>query len=265
MASPQDLLHRANADPSDSVSSINSLSTTDEMSYADMAKKGPKQAPEDKMPDAVPEIAHSDSGVHSLDSSSSDHIGVGRGSGGQAQIPSYADQQKEAEEAERKVEQGAQEAKRAAKETTDQASKDAKDFMNRAEKSANKLESQGAKKYQQFTQDAKEEWDKLSKEAQKHYNDFAKEADKDAKKAEKKGKEAEDWAEKNKGNPVVIGNVAVIGALATLLGVQGYRMHQAGTLTWKVAGAWAGAVGLFAVGDYYVSQWFFKNKYPPKQ
>lgn len=204
----------------------------------------------------MPEIAHSDSGVHSLDSLGSDHINISR---------SYADQQKDAEDAERAAKESAQEFERGAKETTDQASKDARDFMKRAEQSANKLEAQGAKKYQQYTQDAKEEWDKLSKDAQKKYNDFSKEADKDAKKAKEKGKESEDWAEKNKGNPVVIGNVVVVGALASLLGVQGYRMHQAGTLTWKLAGAWAGVVGLFGVGDYYVSQWFFKNKYPPKQ
>ena len=46
----------------------------------------------------------------------------------------------------------------------------------------------------------------------------------------------------------------VIAAVGGLLGVGAYRMQQAGTLTWKVAGAWAGVVGLFAVGDYYVSQ-----------
>lgn len=134
--------------------------------------------------------------------------------------------------------------------------------MNKAEQSANKLESQGAKKYQQFTQDAEEEWNKLSKEAQKQYDNFAKEADKDAKKAEQKGKEAADWSDKNKGNPVVIGNAVVVAALAGLLGTQGYRMHQAGTLTWKVAGAWAGAVGLFAVGDYYVSQYVHHSPEP---
>jgi len=62
---------------------------------------------------------------------------------------------------------------------------------------------------------------------------------------------------------VVIGNAVVITALAGLLGVGAYRLHKANALTWKVTGAWAGAVGLFAVGDYFVSQYFFK-KYPPK-
>lgn len=33
-----------------------------------------------------------------------------------------------------------------------------------------------------------------------------------------------------------------------------YRQHQDGRLNWKVAGAWAGVVGLFGAADYYVSQ-----------
>ena len=64
---------------------------------------------------------------------------------------------------------------------------------------------------------------------------------------------------KNKNNPVVIGNAVVIAALGVLLGTGAYRMHKANTLTWNVAGAWAGAVGLFAVGDYYVSQYVYTH------
>lgn len=36
-----------------------------------------------------------------------------------------------------------------------------------------------------------------------------------------------------------------------------YRQHQAGALTWKLAGTWAGVLGAFAVGDYYFSQYVF--------
>lgn len=82
-----------------------------------------------------------------------------------------------------------------------------------------------------------------------------KEAKKDAKKLKEEGKEAGRWADENKGNPVVIGNAVVIAALGGLLGIGAYRLHQRNELTWKVAGAWAGIVGLFAVGDYYVSQY----------
>ncbi|KAK5005129.1 hypothetical protein LTR28_008089 [Elasticomyces elasticus] len=68
----------------------------------------------------------------------------------------------------------------------------------------------------------------------------------------------------NSDNPVVIGNAVAMAAFAGVLGVGAYRKYTAGELTWKVAGLWAGVVGLFAVGAYYVSQYLFK-KYPPKE
>ncbi|EMC96492.1 hypothetical protein BAUCODRAFT_33855 [Baudoinia panamericana UAMH 10762] len=221
------------------------------MSYADVAKKGPKQSDEEEIPHAVPEILHDDSAVHTLDKTSgSQHI----------QAMSYSDQQKASEE----VERNAQQLENDAKETADKASREARDFMKRAEESASRLQSKSAKKYQEFTQQAKEDWDKMSSDAQKKYHEFSREAEKQAENAKVEGKKTQEWAEKNQNNPVVIGNAVVITALGALLGTSAYRMHKAGTLTWNVIGMWAGAVGLFAVGDYYVSQWFFKNKYPPK-
>ncbi|KAF2401855.1 hypothetical protein EJ06DRAFT_555487 [Trichodelitschia bisporula] len=62
-------------------------------------------------------------------------------------------------------------------------------------------------------------------------------------------------------NPIVLGNAVLVGLLGTALGVGAYRKWTAGQLSWKVAGAWAGVVGLFAAGDYYVSQFLFR-KYP---
>jgi hypothetical protein len=53
---------------------------------------------------------------------------------------------------------------------------------------------------------------------------------------------------------VVLGNAVVVGVLGTVLGVGAYRKYAAGELSWKVVGAWAGVVGLFAGADYYVSQ-----------
>ena len=35
--------------------------------------------------------------------------------------------------------------------------------------------------------------------------------------------------------------------------VGAYQKHTAGQLTWKLVGMWAGAIGLFAAGDYYLS------------
>lgn len=154
------------------------------------------------MPQHVPEIAHEDSAVHSLDSISSEHI---------QSIPSFADQQLEAERAEEAAAEEANEAKQSAKE---------------------------------FGQKAQSKGEELKKKAGVQ-----------GKKAKEEAKEAEEWADKNKGNPVVIGNVVAVAALGGLLGIGAYRKYNAGELTWKVAGAWAGAVGLFAAGDYYVSQY----------
>lgn len=76
------------------------------------------------------------------------------------------------------------------------------------------------------------------------------------KKAHAKKRAAADWntIKANSDNPVFVGNAVTIAALGGLLGFGAYRKHQAGELTWKVAGLWAGAVGLFGVADYYVSQ-----------
>ncbi|KAK5112361.1 hypothetical protein LTR62_004324 [Meristemomyces frigidus] len=112
---------------------------------------------------------------------------------------------------------------------------------------------------------AKATLNQASQKASETSTEVKEESQKAAKKVEKKAKDGEQWADKNKSNPVVIGNLVVVAALGALLGTGAYRMQKAGTLTYKVAGAWAGAVGLFALGDYFVSQWLFKNKYPPRQ
>jgi cobalamin biosynthesis Mg chelatase CobN len=169
-----------------------------------------------RMPDYVPEIAHDDSGVHSLDSLDSTHL---------QSASSFADTQREAEEAEEKAanhaREQAEELKKAGNDAATKAEQSARGFANKAEQTADELK---------------------------------KKAKVEGKQAKKEAKEAEDWADKNKGNPVVIGNVVAVAALGGLLGVGAYRKYNAHELTWKVAGAWAGAVGLFAVGDYFVSQ-----------
>lgn len=86
-------------------------------------------------------------------------------------------------------------------------------------------------------------------------------ADKAAKEFQKKEKEAKAKAKKvandidrNSDNPVFIGNAVAVVALSAGLGFGAYRKYAAGELTWKVVGAWTGIVGLFAAGDYYLSQ-----------
>ncbi|KAF2010334.1 hypothetical protein BU24DRAFT_466987 [Aaosphaeria arxii CBS 175.79] len=83
-------------------------------------------------------------------------------------------------------------------------------------------------------------------------------------KAKSKSQKGKNYAKENADNPVILGNTLAVGILGTALGVGAYRKYVKDELTWKVVGAWAGFVGLFAVGDYYVSQYFFK-RYPTKK
>lgn len=73
--------------------------------------------------------------------------------------------------------------------------------------------------------------------------------------AKRKSQAAGKRIKQNANNPVILGNFVAVGALGTLLGIGAYRKYTAGELTWKIAGLWAGAVGLFAAGDYYLSQY----------
>lgn len=72
--------------------------------------------------------------------------------------------------------------------------------------------------------------------------------------AKSKAKSAGESVKENSDNPVVIGNAVTIAAVGGLLGFGAYKKYAAGELTWKLAGLWAGAVGLFGVADFYVSQ-----------
>ena len=90
----------------------------------------------------------------------------------------------------------------------------------------------------------------------------ASEAAADAKEqAQARGKKAKGKAEEggrkldaNKGNPVVIANGVILVVGTAALGFGAYRKYSEGALDWKTAGIAAGAVGAFAVADYYVSQ-----------
>ena len=110
--------------------------------------------------------------------------------------------------------------------------------------------------------------------------------------ARDKATAAKDQLSANRDNPVVIGNTVLVAVTAVGLGFGAYRKHTKGELSWGIVGAWAGVVGLFATGNYFLSQWvwdpitralwctfelcsgdrwpnlahryLFKNKYPKK-
>ncbi|CZS89303.1 uncharacterized protein RAG0_00704 [Rhynchosporium agropyri] len=105
----------------------------------------------------------------------------------------------------------------------------------------------------------------IEERAKKAYAESKAKAEKAEKEAKAKAKKAKSNLEANKDNPVYIGNAVAVVALSAGLGFGAYRKYAAGELTWKVVGAWAGVVGLFAGADYYLSQYLFKNKYPPKK
>jgi hypothetical protein len=75
-----------------------------------------------------------------------------------------------------------------------------------------------------------------------------------AKKAKGKAKEGGRKLDANKENPVVIANGVILVVGGAALGFGAYKRYSEGTLDWKVAGITAGAVGAFAVVDYYASQ-----------
>ncbi|KAL3455798.1 hypothetical protein BJX64DRAFT_271741 [Aspergillus heterothallicus] len=68
----------------------------------------------------------------------------------------------------------------------------------------------------------------------------------------------------NEGNPVFIGNAALMALVGAGLGFGAYRKHTQGKLSWEVVGLWTGIVGTVGAVDYFVSKWFLQNKYPPK-
>lgn len=107
---------------------------------------------------------------------------------------------------------------------------------------------------QEIKTETQQERERLEQEAREKAEQLKEEAVEKKEKAKAKAQKASKSMKENSDNPVVIGNAVTIAALGGLLGFGAYKKYTAGELTWKVAGAWAGVVGLFAVGDYYVSQ-----------
>jgi hypothetical protein len=60
---------------------------------------------------------------------------------------------------------------------------------------------------------------------------------------------------KNADNPVVLSNAVGLAVVGGIVGFGAYRQYARGELTGKVVAAWAAVIGLFGVGDYYVSQY----------
>jgi protein required for attachment to host cells len=101
------------------------------------------------------------------------------------------------------------------------------------------------------TQAERMEREEEVKEEARHVKEEAKQA-KD--RAAAKKDQAKEKIRKNADNPVVLSNAVGLAVIAGVLGIGAYRKYVRGELTGKVVAAWAGVVGLFGAGDYFVSQ-----------
>ncbi|MCJ1408460.1 hypothetical protein MMC19_002535 [Ptychographa xylographoides] len=202
---------------------------------------------------APPEIAHDDSSTASLIDVDSPHI---------SSVSS--DYQGETKTQVEREEHETEEAEREAREKFNQVSDETGKELREGKKEAHAKGKEAKHKAREVAHDANEK----AKEAAREIKKDAKIAGQKAKEAghemDDRAREAGHDLKENRDNPVVIANALVIGLGSAALGFGAYRKYKAGELNWQVGGMWAGAIGLFALGDYYLSQYLFKNKYPRK-
>lgn len=114
--------------------------------------------------------------------------------------------------------------------------------------------AQTKKDAQHLEHEAEDKAREFGKTASDAAADLKEKAKSGAKKAKSKAKEEGSKLDANRENPVVIANgvILVVGGVA--LGIAAYKRYSEGTLDWQVATMTAGAVGAFAVADYFGSQ-----------
>lgn len=74
-------------------------------------------------------------------------------------------------------------------------------------------------------------------------------------KAKAKAKSKASRLRKNAENPVYLANAVLITTLSAGLGYGAYQKHAQGKLSWELVGIVSGALGAFALADYYVSKY----------
>ncbi|KAL8703439.1 MAG: hypothetical protein Q9201_003377 [Fulgogasparrea decipioides] len=158
----------------------------------------------------------------------------------------------------------AHEAEDKARETSDKASQKTKETAADADQKASEASSKASGKAKEFSQQASKKSDELSKDAGDKYDKVKKSVARNYKEGKEEARDKGNELSRNRDNPVVVGNAVIIGAGSAALGFAAYQKYAQGELSWKLAGITAAAVGAFALGDYYVSQWLFQNKYPKK-
>ncbi|KAL4784062.1 dihydrolipoamide acetyltransferase component of pyruvate dehydrogenase [Aspergillus varians] len=79
------------------------------------------------------------------------------------------------------------------------------------------------------------------------------EAAREKEKEEAKAKAKASRARGKEGNPVYLGNAAILALVSTALGLGAYKKHSQGKLSWELVGLWTGAVGAFGAVDYFLA------------
>jgi F0F1-type ATP synthase assembly protein I len=95
---------------------------------------------------------------------------------------------------------------------------------------------------------------KTDTQAEREAKDLKEKAAAKKEQAKDKAEQAKEKMQKNSDNPVVLSNAVGLAVVAGVLGIGAYRKYAHGELTGKLVAAWVGVIGLFGVGDYYVSQ-----------
>ncbi|KAL8870208.1 MAG: hypothetical protein Q9198_007686 [Flavoplaca austrocitrina] len=158
----------------------------------------------------------------------------------------------------------AHEAEDKAREESAKASQKTKETAADADKKASEASSKASGKAKESSEYASEKADELSKDASNKYDKAKKTAARNYRDGKEEAKEKGNELSRNRDNPVVVGNALVIGIGSVALGFVGYQKYAKGELSWEVAGITAAAVSAFAVGDYYLSQYLFREKFPKK-
>ncbi|MCJ1278285.1 hypothetical protein MMC21_006100 [Puttea exsequens] len=148
--------------------------------------------------------------------------------------------------------------------TANQAADKTKETADKAQGKSQSYAQTAKEKAKEAADYSKERGSEFADSAEKNFDKAKKNADKNAKEAKKEIKSMTQDVDENKDNPVYIGNAVLIAAGSAALGYGAYTKQKAGELSWEIAGIAAAAVGVLAIGDYYLSQYLLKNKYPKK-
>lgn len=157
------------------------------------------------------------------------------------------------------------EAEDKARQTSQEASKKASETGKQAEQKGSQMSAEAKKKAYEFSEEASEKTDELTKEGEKNFEKAKKVASEKLREGKEfavetseelniKARDAKDDISANRDNPVVVGNAIAWTIGGVVLGVGAYNKHAKGELDWGVVGMAAAAVGVLAVGDYYLSQ-----------